>query len=171
MFEQSTAIIRQLDRNAPVLFGMFSSVPPEHRTWRSAPEKWCALEILCHLYDEEREDFRARTKHVLETPGEPMPGIDPVALVTERKYIEQNYDTMLASFLQERKNSIAWLNSLENPNWDSTYQHPKVGPLKARMFLTNWLEHDYLHMRQLLTLKHNLLKETTGESLKYAGDW
>lgn len=164
-------IIHQLDRNAPVLFGMFSSIPAEARLWKPAPEKWCALEILCHLYDEEREDFRARTKHVLETPTEPMPGIDPVKLVTERNYIGQNYDTMLPGFLQERKGSIAWLNSLENANWESAYQHEKFGALKAKMFLTNWLEHDYLHMRQLLTLKHNYLKETTGDSLKYAGDW
>jgi hypothetical protein len=78
---------------------------------------------------------------------------------------------MMAAFLQERKNSVIWLNGLENPNWDSAYQHPKMGPLKAKMFLTNWLEHDYLHMRQLLTLKHNLLKETTGENLDYAGNW
>lgn len=177
MFD-SAAIIRQLDRNAPVLFGMFSSVPAEARLWKTAPAKWCALEILCHLYDEEREDFRARTKHVLDTPQDPMPGIDPVKLVTERNYIGQNYDTMLAGFLQERKSSIAWLNSLsvrtpseENPNWENAYQHEKFGALKAKMFLVNWLEHDYLHMRQLLTLKHNYLKETTGESLKYAGDW
>jgi len=165
------AIIHQLDRNAPVLFGMFSSIPQEVRLWKPAPEKWCALEILCHLYDEEREDFRARTRHVLETPKEPMPGIDPVKLVTERNYIGQNYDTMLAAFLQERKGSVAWLNSLANPAWENAYQHEKFGALKAKMFLVNWLEHDYLHMRQLLTLKHNYLAESTGENLKYAGDW
>jgi hypothetical protein len=164
-------IIHQLDRNAPVFFGMFNSVPQEVRKWKSAPEKWCALEILCHLYDEEREDFRARTKHVLDTPKDPMPGIDPVKLVTERNYIGQNYDEMLAGFIQERKASVAWLNSLENPDWKSAYIHEKFGPLPAKMFLTNWLEHDYLHMRQLLTLKHNYLAQSTGVSLKYAGDW
>lgn len=167
----SAAIVRQLDRNAPVFFGMFNSIPADVRKWRSAPEKWCALEILCHLYDEELEDFRARTKHVLETPGDPMPGINPVALVTERKYIEQDYDQVLAKLIQERKNSVAWLSGLQNPNWEQEYQHPKVGPLKAKMFLTNWLEHDYLHMRQLLTLKHNYLAQSTGENLKYAGEW
>ena len=170
MFD-SAAIIRQLDRNAPVFFGMFNSIPTEIRTWRSAPGKWCALEILFHMYDEELEDFRARTRHVLETPKEPMPGIDPVALVTERNYIGQNYDTMLAGFIQERKNSVAWLSSLQNPDWEQSYEHPKMGPLKAKMFLTNWLEHDYLHLRQLLTLKHNYLAQSTGENLKYAGDW
>lgn len=164
-------IIHQLDRHAPVFFGMFNSVPAEIRTWRSAPEKWCALEILCHMYDEEREDFRARTRHVLETPKDPMPGIDPVKLVTERNYIGQNYDEMLGAFIQERKASVAWLNSLQNPDWKSAYIHEKFGPLPAKMFLTNWLEHDYLHMRQLLTLKHNYLAQSTGISLQYAGEW
>ena len=164
-------IIHQLDRNAPVFFGMFNSVPAAVRTWRSAPEKWCAVEILCHMYDEEREDFRARTRHVLETPKDPMPGIDPLKLVTERNYVGQNYDEVLAAFIQERKASVAWLNGLQNADWEQSYEHPKVGPLKAKMFLTNWLEHDYLHMRQLLTLKHNYLAQSTGENLKYAGDW
>ena len=53
---------------------------------------------------------------------------------------------------------------------EQPYEHPKMGPLKAKMFLTNWLEHDYLHMRQLLTLKHNYPAQNTGENLKYAGD-
>lgn len=165
------AIIHQLDRNAPVFFGMFNSIPADVRNWRSAPEKWCALEILCHIYDEEREDFRSRLKHTLETPNEPMPPLKPAEWVSERKYIDKNYDEVLAAFIQERKNSIAWLNNLQNPNWDIFYNHPKVGPLTARLFLVNWLEHDYLHMRQLLTLKHNYLAQSTGESLKYAGDW
>ena len=170
MFDSQT-IIRQLDRNAPVFFGMFNSVPAEVRKWKPAPDKWSALEILCHMYDEELEDFRARTNHVLETPKEPMPAINPVALVTERKYIEQDYDKVLAAFIQERKNSVAWLSSLVNPDWNSAYDHPKMGPLKAQLFLVNWLEHDYLHMRQLLTVKHLWLKESTGVNLDYAGNW
>lgn len=28
-----------------------------------APEKWCLLEIVFHLYDEEREEFRARVNY------------------------------------------------------------------------------------------------------------
>lgn len=165
------AITQQLESNATVFLEMFSSIPPEIRKWRSAPGKWCALEIVCHLYDEELEDFRARTRHVLETPNDPMPGINPLALVTERKYIEQDYDTVLTKFIAERKNSVAWLRGLQNPDWEQAYIHPKVGPLKAKLFVTNWVEHDYLHTRQLLTLKHNYLAQSTGEDLKYAGDW
>ncbi len=171
MFDQSAAIIRQLDRNAPVIFGMFSSVPAELRKWKSSQEKWSALEILAHLYDEEREDFRTRVKQVLENPSLPFPKIDPPGWVAERDYLGKNYDSLLGEFLQERKQSVAWLSSLQNPNWESAYIHEKFGPLAAKMLLANWLEHDYLHMRQLLTLKHNYLAQSTGESLKYAGEW
>jgi hypothetical protein len=170
MFD-SNSIIRELDANASVFSAMFSSVPPEHRKWKSAPGKWCALEILCHLYDEEREDFRARLKHVLQTPTEPLPKAEPLKWHADRNYMEQNYDNMLEKFLDERKQTIAWLSGLENPRWENAYQHPKVGPLPASMFLVNWLAHDYHHIRQLLNLKYQLLKETTGDSLKYAGEW
>ena len=77
--------------------------------WRQTPEKWCLLEILCHLYDEEREDFRFRTKWVLERPNETPPPFNPIDWVTERKYVQQNYKSMLDKFLAERDDSIGWL--------------------------------------------------------------
>jgi hypothetical protein len=43
--------------------------------------------------------------------------------------------------------------------------------MTARSFLTNWLAHDYLHLRQILRIKHHYLKTESGESLSYAGAW
>ncbi len=38
---------------------------------------WSALEVVCHLYDEEREDFRQRIDYTLHKPGVEWPPIDP----------------------------------------------------------------------------------------------
>lgn len=129
------------------------------------------LEIVCHLYDEEREDFRARTRHVLDTPLEALTPIDPVGWVVERQYMQQEYAAMLGKFLEERQQSVTWLQSLQSPSWDNAYIHPKFGPLTAKMFLTNWLAHDYLHIRQIDRLKHQYLEHISGEKLDYAGGW
>ncbi|MEJ2113232.1 MAG: hypothetical protein P8X62_05910, partial [Flavobacteriaceae bacterium] len=91
--------------------------------------------------------------------------------VTERHYIEQHYNSMLQKFIEERENSIKWIESLENPNWQNSYLHPKMGKLKAKHFYDNWLAHDYLHFRQITKLKLDYLDQLSGEDLNYAGIW
>ena len=39
------------------------------------------------------------------------------------------------------------------------------------MMLTNWLAHDYLHIRQIIKLKFDFLKDQSDEHLSYAGEW
>ncbi len=164
-------IITELARNKDVFSSFLSGLTQEQYLWKTHPEKWCLLEICCHLYDEEREDFRTRTKYVLETPDLPLPTFDPTKWVTERAYMQQDFESMLAKFLKERERSVEWLQSLSSPKWDNAYNHPKFGKMTAELFLTNWLAHDYLHMRQILTLKFDYLKQLTRESLTYAGNW
>lgn len=164
-------IILELDRNKNIFKELLTKIREEQHLWKPKPEKWCLLEIVCHLYDEEREDFRTRVKHVLETPDLPLPPIDPPGWVQERKYIQQNYTDTLSKFLQEREQSVKWLQTLTNPQWDNFYVHPKFGQMTAKMFLCNWLAHDYLHIRQILKLKFDYLKYLTDEKLTYAGVW
>src|SRR5207253_2706179 len=128
-------IISQLETNAGVFNELLRNIPIESITWKSQPEKWSFLEIVCHLHDEEREDFRARLKHVLETPADTLPSIDPVGLVKERNYINQDFKNQLRKFTTEREFSVAWLRSLVNPKLENAFQHPKFGPLSGKLFL------------------------------------
>jgi hypothetical protein len=167
----ASMIIREMAENAKVFKALLSRVPKEIYLWRPAPAKWCLLEIVCHLYDEEREDFRARTKQALEEPGPKWQTIKPVDWVTERKYIEQDYEKKISDFLAERAESVKWLQSLSDPDWKSAIIHPKVGALPAELFLTNWLAHDYLHFRQITRTKYLYLKfQDSDIPLDYAGD-
>lgn len=165
------AIVNELARNQIVFRHLLVSKPAAARRWRPAPEKWNLLEIVCHLYDEEREDFRARVKHGLETPELPAPDIDPEGWVTARDYASADYEAKLAAFLHERDASVAWLRSLAAPPWDRAYRHPQLGPMSARMFLANWLAHDYLHLRQIIRYGYQFLGQESGEDLRYAGEW
>jgi hypothetical protein len=107
----------------------------------------------------------------LDTPELPLPPATPVIWVTERKYMEQNFEAKLENFLIERQQSVEWLQSLFDPKWDNAYQHPKMGPVRADFILTNWLAHDYLHIKQITKVKYDYLKYVSGHSLDYAGEW
>lgn len=143
----------------------------EEVKWKPAEGKWSLLEIVCHLYDEEREDFRARLKHVLDNSKESPPAIDPAGWVTDRKYMERNFTEMLDLFIEEREQSVRWLQSLQSPEWSNAYDHPKLGRMTAELFLVNWLAHDQLHIRQIIATKYKYLAAQTSETLEYAGAW
>lgn len=166
-----SAIKDNLAQNGMVFHSLLSGLKENEFTWKSSPEKWCLLEIVCHLYDEERYDFRYRTKHILETPGLPMPPIDPPGWVVEHDYMKQDFQVMLTRFLEERNTSVAWLSSAMNMPWNNVHHHPRIGELSAIVMLTNWLAHDYHHIRQINRLKYLYLKQISGQDLSYAGDW
>lgn len=167
----NTHIINELNRNKEVFHSLLYGIPEEQHRWKPEEKKWCLLEVVCHLYDEEREDFRMRVKQVLEDPETEPPPIDPEGWVQSRKYMQQDYEERLKMFLDERERSVEWLRSLQSPKWNNAWKHPKYGPLSAQMFLTNWLAHDYLHIRQITRLKYQYLKAFSTVTLRYAGDW
>jgi hypothetical protein len=164
-------ITNELLRNINVFKGLLEDISPEVYQWKQDPSKWCLLEIVCHLHDEEREDFRARVRYILESPDLPLTSINPTGWVTERNYMGQDYKNVLDNFLNERNKSVQWLRSLENPAWGNIYEHPILGELTAKMILVNWLAHDYLHIRQIIKLKYDYLRKTSAEDLSYAGNW
>lgn len=101
----------------------------------------------------------------------PPPPIDPQGWIKSRDYDSQDYGKVVADFLAERRASIAWLRSLQAPNWDNAWQHPRVGPVTARLIFTNWIAHDYHHIRQINNLKYAYLKSIAETPLDYAGEW
>ncbi len=139
--------------------------------WKPNPESWSVLEVVNHLLDEERLDFKIRLDITLFHPDQPWPGIDPQGWVEERRYNEQDLQPSLANFLAARGQSLAWLRSLSAPDWDASYDAP-WGKIRAGDLLASWAAHDLLHMRQLVTLHWAYAEyELKPYSSAYAGDW
>lgn len=138
---------------------------------RPSPEAWSVLEVVCHLYDEEREDFRQRLDIILHRPDEEFPPIDPEEWITARQYNQRDLAEMLGNFAAERARSLAWLNQQAASNWDTEYTN-EFGSLKAGDMFAAWVAHDNLHMRQLVELRRSrLLSLTTPYDVEYAGAW
>ena len=163
--------LQQMANDAQRIRSLVEGIDDTQARWRPDPESWSILEVVCHLLDEERKDFRVRLDLTLHKPGETWPGIDPASWVTEYNYNEQDLAASLQAFQEEREASLAWLKRLESPDWEATYEAP-WGPMRAGDLLASWVAHDLLHMRQLVEL-HWLYKEEQVEpySTRYAGEW
>ena len=118
--------IDRLNQNAVAIQALVT-VDEAQARWKPAPDEWSILEVLSHLVDEEREDFRQRLDYTLHRSGEAWPATDPPGWVISRSYNERDPDQTLAEFLVERGNSLAWLRTLDEPDWSQAYDHPRAG--------------------------------------------
>jgi len=160
---------RTLGRSGAAFAALLDGVTDEIMRKRPAPGCWTPLEILCHLVDEERDDFGARLKSVLDDPTAEWPPIDPEGWVAERNYAERQPGPVLGEFLVERAATVAWLGSLEADSLDRSYHHPKLGDLSAGDLVAAWTAHDLLHLRQLATTLLDLLGDQAAPySTRYA---
>lgn len=167
----SDRLTSQLSGNAVKIQALVRDVSDQQAHWKPDPDVWSILEVVCHLLDEEREDFRVRLDYTLHRPGEPWPLIDPAGWVTAREYNQQDPETSLDAFLSERDASVAWLRELHAPNWEATYQAP-WGPISAGDLFASWVAHDLLHIRQLVELIWASTKaQLEPHRTDYAGQW
>jgi hypothetical protein len=168
----SHALIERLGANAPVFRSLLEGVDAVQAGWKPRPEKWSILEVVNHLVDEEREDFRRRLDLTLHRPADPWPKIDPVGWVTDRNYADREIGASVEAFLREREASLQWLRALPGPSWDQAHIHPVFGAMKAGDLLAAWVAHDFLHLRQLVRLHYeHALALSSPYSTGYAGDW
>lgn len=166
------AIARQLAQQAQSIRTLVEQVPLEQARWKPTADEWSILEVVNHLYDEEREDFRQRIDYLLHKPRKEVPPIDPGGWVTARAYNERELVRSLQNFLTEREQSVAWLHNLRDPAWANSYNHPAGFTISAYDFLVNWAAHDLLHLRQLVALHYAWHQHRAGDiSLLYAGEW
>ena len=149
----SSYIFKTLYENISVFNTLLQNVENQQAIWKPAENKWSILEVINHLYDEERSDFRLRLDLTLHHPGESWPPIDPESWAMERDYNLRDFKESLANWIAERKKSVNWLHSLSEPDFSKVYIHPLIGELRAGDMLAAWLAHDFLHMRQIVNLK------------------
>ncbi len=165
-------LISQLTQFPAALRAVVAGIPAADLPWRPEPSRWSVLEIISHLADEEAEDFRRRLRLTLETPEADWPAIDPRGWATSRAYNDNEFARTLDRFISERTDSVQWLTSLREPNWNQTHKHPKLGAISAGQLLASWAAHDSLHLRQLVKRRYELTLRDAGEfTTEYAGEW
>jgi hypothetical protein len=167
-----TACARSLERSALAIGALARGVTSvEEARFRPDPQSWSVLEVVNHLLDEEREDFRRRLEHTLRGDSTLWPPIDPQGWVSERAYNERDLLPSLEAFLAEREASVKWLGTMGEVDLTITYEHP-LGPMRAGDLAASWAAHDILHLRQLTELRYAWLRrQAEPYRPDYAGDW
>ena len=163
--------INQMAANAQRVRVLVEGVSDEQARWKPDADSWSILEVVNHLYDEEREDFRVRLDLILHDPEKPAPGIDPQGWVTSRQYNQRLLEPSLANYLEEREKSLNWLRELSDPDWESFVEGP-FGKMRAGDMFAAWVAHDLLHLRQLVELHYAYTSHIVAPySVAYSGDW
>jgi hypothetical protein len=120
---------------------------PGWRT-RPLPAEWAPVEIVCHLRDEEAEDFGARVRVIVEGGARFAP-IDPEAWAVERRYLEADGPSALAAFRERRATSLAFLAGVAPKRLAGHADHAGPGRLTGLDLVAAWVAHDRLHLAQL----------------------
>src|SRR5204863_3064479 len=53
-----STLYQELQYSTEMIRALLSGVAPQAARLKPSAESWSILEVVCHLYDEEREDFR-----------------------------------------------------------------------------------------------------------------
>jgi hypothetical protein len=163
--------IEHLKHSAETIRSLTEGVSAEQARWKPEAGSWSILEVVNHLYDEEREDFRQRVDYFLNRPGEDFPPIDPQGWVTRREYNQRDLQESLGNYLTERRKSLDWLPTLGQADWNIARTAP-FGQIKAGDIFVAWAAHDLLHIRQLVELHWAwTVREAQPFDVRYAGDW
>ena len=164
-------LYQELTQSTEMIRSLLAGISGDEARLKPSKGTWSILEVTCHLYDEEREDFREHLDFILHRQNEDWHPIAPQAWVKLRKYNEQDFGKMKAKFFRERMKSLAWLRELKDADWSITYKS-KFGSMRAGDMFASWVAHDNLHIRQLVELRRwHIEKNTKPFKIRYAGDW
>lgn len=160
----------ELVDSSNMINALLAGIHADEARIKPTPDAWSILEVVCHLYDEEREDFREHLRFILNPQGE-WHRIRPQAWVTERGYNARKLRDMKEKFFAERNQSLDWLKSVERADWDTSYSS-EFGTMTAGAMFASWVAHDNLHIRQLVELRRAHIERITAPcSIEYAGEW
>ena len=164
-------IVQQLATNGEAIRALVRTVSDEQGQWKPNTNVWSLTEVVGHLHNEERIDFRSHVKEMFSTPPLRWDALDEGFVKTA------NCGQALDAFLAEREASIAWLVALESPDWNVSIE-ATFGPdaekitFTAGDMLVSWVAHDHLHIRQINELLYAWnVSQANPYSVRYAGGW
>lgn len=166
------SLLDRLEATPAILSALVKGVRDDDARWKPPSGAWSILEVVNHLADEDADDFRPRLEITLRSPESPWPPLNPEGSATERRYNERDLSSSVARFVQERSVSLAFVRSLQGPDWSRAHRHPIFGPIAAGDLLASWAAHDALHIRQIAKRLFELCGRD-GEPYRtaYAGPW
>ncbi len=146
-------LVRALEAGPAEVAATIHGVTPERMRRRPGPERWSALEVLCHVRDSDRDVLVPRLARMLaDTGSEPglwIENIDMTGWERERHYAAETPEPVLAAWGDARAAAVARLATLGPAEWSRFAMHSVRGPYPLQAMVRGWLEHDLSHRRQI----------------------
>ena len=158
--------INQLSHNPNTIQQLIHNIPEEHARWKPDANTWSMVEVMQHLVDEERQDFRFRLKHILSGTKEQWQPIN-----NEPGDPHGDLQMLFKTYLEERQDSIKLLKTLTDADWSIEFETP-FRVMSSGDMLASWVAHDILHIRQFVELKWAITtRDLQPYGVGYAGPW
>ena len=132
------------------------------------PGEWCVNECVGHIIEAEKRGFGGRIRDILA--GRPLLAWDQEQVERDRKDCERMSQSLWMEFMGLRHDSITMVRSLKPSDLDRSGVHPKVGELRVRDLLHEWVHHDRNHTRQILAVQQERVYPHMGNSQKFVGE-
>jgi hypothetical protein len=139
---------RELARLPMVLEALLAGLDEAGARTRPATDEWSPVEILCHLRDEETEDFGARLRVIVDGAGDFTP-TDPERWAEERGYHQASLPDVMQTLCARRQASLDLLASVSPESLNGSRTHKRLGRLSGLDILAAWVAHDRIHLAQL----------------------
>jgi len=138
----------ELGRLPAVLDALLAGLDDSGARTRPAEAEWSPVEILCHLRDEETEDFGARLRVILDGAEGFIP-IAPERWAEERRYREASLAEVTEAFRARRRASLDLLASVAPDRLAGSRPLGRLGQLSGLDLVAAWVAHDRIHLAQL----------------------
>ncbi|HEX6061530.1 MAG TPA: DinB family protein [Candidatus Limnocylindria bacterium] len=139
-------------------------------SWHPASSDWCAREVVGHIVEAEKRGFAGRIRLILASDRPKLEAWDQDAVEKERNDCARVTDSLWMEFIGLRHDSVHLVRSLKPSDLDRSGLHPKVGELKVRWLLHEWISHDRNHTKQLLSIAQERVWPFMGNSQQFKGE-
>ena len=139
-------------------------------SWHQASGEWCAQEVVGHLIEAEKRGFAGRIRIILASDRPKLEAWDQDAVEKERNDCARVTDSLWMEFMGLRHDSVNLVKALNPGDLDRSGLHPKVGELKVRGLLQEWISHDRNHTKQLLAIAQERVWPFMGNSQLFKGE-
>lgn len=142
-------VARLLHNTTIVLRQRVTALPDRAVARHPGSAKWCIKEVIGHLTEEDKRDFVGRIQAMLDEVEPFLRLNDQVEVARLRHDCDKNLLDLLDEFDTIRCSSISFVMKLGVTDLDRGGVHPKIGRIRIRELLHEWIYHDLNHLKQI----------------------
>ncbi len=159
-----------LESTCALLEAEITALGDDEARWHPAPGEWCVNEVLGHLIESERRGFNARIRLILEKDHPTLEPWDQATVARERKDCDRMAASLWMEFMGVRHDSVSLVRALRPAELERSGLHRKVGELRVKDLLHEWVHHDRNHTRQILANVQARVWPHMGSAQKFSAE-